>query len=205
MAKSILEHFLGHFDKAREYKASSRKNNHGLETGYQEHLIGPGIKDGYFYDGTSHRLFKANMSHFGIDENSFMDNDNKFVQAYERLRYIDFIKVLSGPTSEIKDAFRVFDKAGIKTAWLTFSRVDAKLQGSQNHVKVESDLHGVGRVNEELTSDEIILKVNPYYVADALTLMQAAECRTVELYISSYYLLIKGDRDMEYLIVGMRG
>ena len=204
MAKSILEHFLGHFDKAREYKASSRKSNHGLETGYQEHLIGPGIKDGYFYDGTAHRLFKANMSHFGIDENSFMENDNKFVQAYERLYQDDFIKVLSGPTSEIRDAFRVFDKAGIKTAWLTFSRVDAKLQGSQNHVKVESDLHGVGRVNEELTSDEIILKVNPYYVADALTLMQAVECHTVELLIRGTYLLIKGDHDMTYLIMGVR-
>lgn len=204
MAKTILEHFLGHFDKAREYKASSRKGNHGLEAGYQEHLIGPGIKDGYFYDGTAHRLFKANMSHFGIDENSFMDNDNKFVQAYERLYKDDFVKVLSGPTSEIKDAFRVFDKADIKVAWLTFSRVDAKLQGSQNHVKVESDLHGVGRVNEELTSDEIILKVNPYYVADALTLMQAVECHTVELYIRGTYLLIKGDRDMTYLIMGVR-
>lgn len=204
MAKSILEHFLSHFDKAREYKASSRKNNHGLETGYQEHLIGPGIKDGYFYDGTAHRLFRANMKQFGIDENSFMENDNKFVQAYERLYQDDFTKVLSGPTSEIKDAFRVFDKAGIKVAWLTFSRVDAKLQGSQNHVKVESDLHGVGRVNEELTSDEIILKVNPYYVADALTLMQAVECRTVELYIRGTYLLIKGDRDMTYLIMGVR-
>lgn len=204
MAKSILEHFLGHFDKAREYKASSRKNNHGLETGYQERLIGPGIKDGYFYDGTAHRIFKANMQQFGIDESSFIANNNRFVQAYERIRYIDFVKVLSGPTAEIKDTFRVFEKAGVKTAWLIFGRAEAMLQGSQNHVKVESNLQGVARINEEITSDEIILKVNPYYVADALTLMQAVECRTVEMFISGSYLLIKGDRDIEYLIVGIK-
>lgn len=204
MAKSILEHFLGHFDKAREYKASSRKNDHGLETGYQEHLIGPGIKDGYFYDGTAHRLFKANMQHFGIDQDSFILNDNKFVQVWKRTATArDFTKALAGDTRGLKDVFRVFEKAGCDYVKLDFAKDKAPAVAKINYVNVECNLGTVGVLNSKLT-DNLCIKVNPYYVADALTLMQAAECRNVVLCVCGSLLLIKGDRDIEYLITGIK-
>lgn len=204
MAKSILEHFLSHFDKAREYKASSRKNNHGLETGYQEHLIGPGVDNGYFYDGSSHRMFRANMQHFGIDRDSFLDNDNKFVQAWKRTAmYRDFTKVLVGDTRGLKDVFRVFEKAGCDYVKVDFAKGKALATAKANHVSVECNLDSVGVLNDALT-DDLSIKVNPYYVADALTLMQAAECQNVVLCVCGSLLLIKGDRDIEYLITGIK-
>lgn len=204
MAKTILEHFLSHFDKAKEYKASSRKNNHGLEIGYKEHLTGPGIKDGYFYDGSSHRMFKANMQHFGIDGSSFLDNDNKFVKAWQRTAmYRDFTKVLGGATRGIKDAFRVFEKAGCDCVRVDFAKDKAPAVAKVNYVTLECNLGSVGVLNDELT-DDLSIKVNPYYVADALTLMQAAECQGVDLYVCGSLLLIKGDRDIEYLITGIK-
>lgn len=204
MAKTILEHFLSHFDKAKEYKASSRKNNHGLEVGYKEHLAGPGIDNGYFYDGSNHRMFRANMQQFGIDQDSFLLNDNKFVQVWQRTATTKyFTKVLGGATRGIKDAFRVFEKAGCDCVRVDFAKDKAPAVAKVNYVNVECNLGTVGVLNSELT-DDLCIKVNPYYVADALTLMQAAECQTVDLYVCGSLLLIKGDRDMEYLITGIK-
>lgn len=204
MAKTILEHFLSHFDKAKEYKASSRKNNHGLEVGYKEHLAGPGIDNGYFYDGSNHRMFRANMQQFGIDRDSFLLNENKFVQVWKRTATArDFTKALAGDTRGLKDVFRVFEKAGCAYVKVDFAKDKALATAKVNNVNVECDLGTVGVLNDALT-DDLCIKVNPYYVADALTLMQAAECRNVVLCVCGSLLLIKGDRDMEYLITGIK-
>lgn len=203
MAKTILEHFLEHFDKAREHKASNRKNNYGLESAYQEHLKGPGIDDGYFYDGSSHRMFRARMQHFGIDEDSFLANDNKFVQAWPRIASSGFEEVLGGSTRGIKDAFRVFDKAGSDCVILHFNKETSSAKARVDYVSIDCNLRSIGVATEDL-SEDLEINVDPYYVADALNLMQAAECQSVKFYIKGGLLLIKGDRDIEYLICGIK-